>query len=248
MPDDYYVSQYSGEEIDALLGSAGAGTVRYDAAQSLTDEQKQQARGNINAAPDGFGYGGALDTVSGATDEAFLAAVESKLATMPNTVAMQINWGSYPALDGLSRVGTLAKHGDQYASLTGYSYGGTAITRCKNAGAWGAWEWVNPPMQLGVEYRTTERYFGKPVYAQIINCGSMPDIGSEKTTSIAAFNVGVVTFISGWCTHFGAVIEPNIFGISLSANTSNIRIENLNREVNSNAVMYTLVKYTKTTD
>ena len=42
MPDDYYVSQYSGEEIDALLGGAGAGTVRYDAAQSLTDAQKQQ--------------------------------------------------------------------------------------------------------------------------------------------------------------------------------------------------------------
>ena len=40
MPDDYYVSQYSGEEIDALLGGAGAGTVRYDAAQTLTDPQK----------------------------------------------------------------------------------------------------------------------------------------------------------------------------------------------------------------
>lgn len=26
MPDDYYVSQYSGEEIDALLGRAGVGT------------------------------------------------------------------------------------------------------------------------------------------------------------------------------------------------------------------------------
>ena len=50
MPDDYYVSQYSGEEIDALLGSAGAGTVRYDAAQSLTDAQKAQARENIDAA------------------------------------------------------------------------------------------------------------------------------------------------------------------------------------------------------
>lgn len=49
MPDDYYVSQYSGEEIDALLGSAGAGTVRYDAAQTLTDTQKQQARANIGA-------------------------------------------------------------------------------------------------------------------------------------------------------------------------------------------------------
>lgn len=157
--------------------------VRYDAAQSLTDEQKAQARGNINAAPDGFGYGGALDTVSGATDEVFLAAVESKLATMPNTGAMQINWGSYPALDGLSRVGTLAKHGDQYASLTGYSYGGTAITRCKNAGVWGAWEWVNPPMMLGVEYRTTERYLGKPVYVKAVDCGNLPAPGSTKNVS-----------------------------------------------------------------
>lgn len=50
MPDDYYVSQYSGEEIDALLGIAGAGAVRYDAAQTLTDAQKTQARGNIDAA------------------------------------------------------------------------------------------------------------------------------------------------------------------------------------------------------
>lgn len=50
MPDDYYVSQYSGEEIDALLGGAGEGTVRYDAAQTLTDAQKTQARANIDAA------------------------------------------------------------------------------------------------------------------------------------------------------------------------------------------------------
>jgi hypothetical protein len=182
MPDDYYVSQYSGEEIDERL-TAAHNAVRYDAAQTLTDEQKAQARGNINAAPDGFGYGGALDTVSGATDEVFLAAVESKLATMPNTGAMQINWGSYPALDGLSRVGTLAKHGDQYASLTGYSYGGTAITRCKNAGVWGAWEWVNPPMMLGVEYRTTERYLGKPVYVKAVDCGNLPAPGSTKNVS-----------------------------------------------------------------
>ena len=114
--------------------------------------------------------------------------------------------------------------------------------------SWSEWEWLNPPMLLGVEYRTTERYLGKPVYVQIIDCGSMPDIGSEKNISIAAFNVGVVTFISGWCTYYGAVIDPNIFGIALSANTANIRIENLKREVNSNAVIYALVKYAKKTD
>lgn len=39
------------------------------------------------------------------------------------------------------------------------------------AGVWQPWEYVNPPMELGVEYRTTERYLGKPVYCQVIDCG-----------------------------------------------------------------------------
>lgn len=37
------------------------------------------------------------------------------------------------------------------------------------------WEWVNPPMILGVEYRTTERYQGKPVYVQAVNFGAITD-------------------------------------------------------------------------
>ena len=40
--------------------------------------------------------------------------------------------------------------------------------------AWGAWEWVNPPMILGVEYRTTARYQGKPVYVKTVSTGAMP--------------------------------------------------------------------------
>ena len=179
MPDDYYVSKYSGEEIDALLGGAGAGNVRYDAAQTLTDAQKTQARGNISA----------------------MQGIES------------------------------TDHPGCY-----YVLNGSAV------------EWINPPMQVGVEYRTTERYLGKPVYTQIINCGSMPDIGSQKDISIDAFNVDVVTFISGWCTYYGSVIEPDFLGMALSANNSNIRIANLTREVNSSAVIYTLFKYTKKTD
>ena len=188
MSNDDYVLTYSGEEVDDLLGNASA-AVRYDLAQSLTAAQQAQARSNINAAPDGFGYGGALDTVSGSTDEAFLAAVEAKLAAMPYMGAMQINWGSYPALDGLARVGTLAKHnGGQYASIKGYSYGGTAITRCKNAGTWGPWEWVNPPLALGVEYRTTERYLGKPVYVKVVDCGHFAAAGTVKEIMISDDN------------------------------------------------------------
>ena len=41
-------------------------------------------------------------------------------------------------------------------------------------------EWVNPPMNLDVEYRTTERHLGKAVYVQKINLGNLPN-GASKT-------------------------------------------------------------------
>lgn len=34
-------------------------------------------------------------------------------------------------------------------------------------------EWINPPMQIGVEYRTAERHNGKPVYMQLVSCGAL---------------------------------------------------------------------------
>lgn len=37
------------------------------------------------------------------------------------------------------------------------------------------WEWVNPPMQTGAEYRTTQRFWGKPVYYKIVDCGQIAD-------------------------------------------------------------------------
>lgn len=42
---------------------------------------------------------------------------------------------------------------------------------CVN-GTWGEWEYVNPPMVLGVEYRTTERWNGKAVYTMCVSYGT----------------------------------------------------------------------------
>lgn len=57
---------------------------------------------------------------------------------------------------------------------------------------WGEWEYPNPPMAAGVEYRTIERYGGKPVYKKRIvyvsGNGTNPEItdaGAVKTISIA---------------------------------------------------------------
>lgn len=59
-----------------------------------------------------------------------------------------------------------------YACQTAYITGGDyVLKRHRHMGAWGEWEWVNPPMSLGVEYRTTERYQGAPVYVCLLHVG-----------------------------------------------------------------------------
>ena len=43
----------------------------------------------------------------------------------------------------------------------------------------GVKEWINPPMVSGVEYRTTERWMGKPVYTKIVAFGNLPNTSSK---------------------------------------------------------------------
>lgn len=66
--------------------------------------------------------------------------------------------------------------GDIYQTLTstnGYSTL-TKLVRCsKDDGlTWTPWEYENPPMIPGVEYRTTERWNDMPVYTKLIDCGN----------------------------------------------------------------------------
>lgn len=57
-------------------------------------------------------------------------------------------------------------------------------------------EWLNPPMVLGVEYRTTDRYKGKTVYTKLFSCGTLVtgnviDSASSGVQAIIRYN-GVV--------------------------------------------------------
>ncbi|MBR6525481.1 MAG: hypothetical protein IKT57_05880 [Clostridia bacterium] len=54
------------------------------------------------------------------------------------------------------------------------SFGEIAV-RHYNGTEWLPVEWVNPPMSLGVEYRTTERWQGKAVYTKLVDCGQVTD-------------------------------------------------------------------------
>lgn len=173
MPDDYYVSQYSGEEIDERL-TAAHNAVRYDAAQTLTDAQKAQARNNISA----------------------MQGIES------------------------------TDHPGCY-----YVLNGSAV------------EWINPPMQLGIEYRTTERYQGKPVYAKLVNFGALPNSTTARVAH-GVENIGYRIFVGG-----DANGEPlaTRSGISyITAGSSDIVIATSS---NLSAITaHVLLKYTKNTD
>lgn len=46
--------------------------------------------------------------------------------------------------------------------------------------ATGEKEWYSPPMEMGVEYRTTERHNGKPVYAKLVDYGAFPNTGNKN--------------------------------------------------------------------
>ncbi len=67
---------------------------------------------------------------------------------------------------------------------------------------WEAWEYINPPMEDGVEYRTAERHNGKPVYAKTrsIEMGDSGETRSMLITSDATENVQIISM--------DAVIKP----------------------------------------
>jgi hypothetical protein len=122
------------------------------------------------------------------------------------------------------------------------SSGGGTIVRYNSGGTWYE-ELVNPPMELGKEYRTTERLNGKAVYAKAIDCGALPNTNT-KTVALTP-NSGSCTSVIGYGgTTIGYGALPNtIAGIELSVNTANIMIKTNADRSSGTAVVW--VKYTK---
>ncbi len=107
------------------------------------------------------------------------------------------------------------------------------------------WEWVNPPIQPGVEYRTTERYLEKPVYVKLVDCGAGPN-ATEKRIAHNAANAIVIDFGGVMQYGSGGLSIPWIRASTLSVSSSEIVIA-----TTANYSAYTAkvwIKYYKTTD
>ena len=145
---------------------------------------------NLNSSSYGFG-GKPVSLATGLLNNevGLETALESVYSQMGSTETKLVRFAGYPSTSDYNWFGFLSKSSANYGSLVAYSAfaRGACITKTKFNGAWEPLEWVNPPMVIGVEYRTTQRYNGKPVYVKAINFGALPvSGGSNISTGISS--------------------------------------------------------------
>lgn len=162
-------------------------------------------------APSGYGYGGqsvALKNNSLIANEDDLDNELAKIYDAMNAgETKMITFFGYPSNSDWRFFGILSKSSANNGSLIAHSAysAGSKIIKQKYGGTWQPTEWENPPMVAGVEYRTTERFKGKVVYAKQISFGKLPASGSSSV-SVGVDNRKVVS-ITGVFTD-GSYCEP----------------------------------------
>ena len=243
------------QQIDDAV-TAAQNAVRYDAAQTLTDDQKTQARTNINAAPGGFGLGAngypypytvltgdTIDTINRSGLYAYdddNVSIDAGLNPYgKNGLLLHLAHTIVHSLDAKQIFYSRAPKGNAY------------LSRVKDTDkGWQPWEWVNPPMTLGVEFRTTERYLGKPVYVQLVNFGALGN-ATTKSVDVAIENVDKIPVLGGTALEVPLIpgsYNGAISGISATRTSAKITIAITTTTDLSWMQAEVLLGYTKTTD
>lgn len=254
MADDDYIHQYSGEEIDAGITAAGK-AVRYDLAQSLTAAQQTQARGNIGAAPDGYGLGGNEGQTAVSMDFDQLTkngwyTTQSETANAPvDPVSSQRTLIGALHVVSRSLNSVVVQTLYVWQNSVGFNRSGT-LRRIRRNGTWEEWEWIDPPMELTAEYRTTERYLGKPVYTMAFSFGALPNASDKVVAMPGTDTTCKIIEIHGYASN-----EMTLPGVSGTSTGSQVTLTGVGNRAyvitgsdRSSATATIVAKYIKTTD
>lgn len=151
-----------------------------------------------NKAPAGYGFGDALQSIETTSAEesyeTYCAKVDAVLDAMPDKTAKLVrayppamygNAGTTISLlyKGDANYAVLSNIGSADVGLCGWRMFKLRYPSSSSPAVWMPFEWENPPMKIGVEYRTTERYNGKPVFVMAVDGGAFPD-NSTKTIEV----------------------------------------------------------------
>lgn len=248
-PTDYYVHQYSGEEIDdavaKISGSTGLVSSFNGRTGAVMPAAGDYTAAMVGAAPEGYGLGESIGKpitdCNDATAGGWYRLGEGSL----NTPELIPNY-AYASLLVVPRGTDVTQ---LYYNPIGICY---MAVRIKSNSGWEPWEYINPPMSLGVEYRTVERYLGNPVYVKLVNVGAAPN-NSEKQVSMGVSNLKQIIRYSASFANGDALPYEN------STNNSHARVALVSKNGTgiirittdydfSASSIYGLVAYTKTTD
>lgn len=136
--------------------------------------------------------------------------------------------------------------------LTSIYYRSIMMRYTTDGGATWVEEWVEPPMAVGVEYRTAERFEGKPVYAKLIDFGALPN-ATYKTVSLGTTNGQKIVYCHAVTSTGVALPYVDTSGTAAgwmmrvkNAGASAVTIETTGNY--STITVCVFVKYTKATD
>ena len=233
----------------------------YNATQipvSGEPEAETVAAALSNKAPAGYGFGDAIQEIATTSAEesyeTYCAKVDAVLDGMPDRTAKLVR--AYPPAvygNAGTTISLLYKSDANYAVLS--NIGSADVGLCgwrmfklrypssSSPAVWMPFEWENPPMKIGVEYRTSERYNSKPVYAKAISFGQAPN-ATYKDVSHGIENFSQLVSYTGMMGGANLIEAPALDNIQINA--SNIRITT-NTDVSASYV-YLVLRYTKTTD
>ena len=128
---------------------------------------------NSKFAPAGYGLGEAggkkltsADNINNIFSNGFYSWYDSAPVNAPSPYMVMVVYSSY--------FGNIVQ---EFYRLDMGKY--SKCCRYYDNGTWEELEWVNPPMALGIEYRTTERWLGKPVYTMLLDFGALPNATSK---------------------------------------------------------------------
>lgn len=200
--------------------AAGGGVVSFNGRTGSVMPQKgDYTAADVGAAPSGFGWGERVAEAKAASaqesQEDYCARLEAILSNMPDTTAALII--AYPPeLYGraATTISILYKGSDEYATLFNCGAAESSFNgwrMYKEKGVWSPFEWVNPPMKLGVEYRTTERWDQKPVYCIAWPGGAFPN-NTNKTVEIDTGTAGAVKAVFAHVVLANGTMVNGMFG------------------------------------
>lgn len=203
-----------------------------------------QAYTNENAAPAGYGLG-----------------IETPALVSNCNNAVNNGWYQVTGAENLP-VGYsdgwifVSSFNDKYKRQDFYSelFNGIHAVRYMNKSIWGEWDWVNPIVGAGREYRTIERHKGKPVYVRLFDCGYFPS-ETQKEIEHGISNIENILRVEATSDYLGLALPyAHIPSTGILANAAAARATQngicifATNSAWSSYKCYVTLYYTKTTD